>query len=236
MTPNPLIKLSTLITDDEFHAIENLKTLIAKYCPQLEVIGEAASLEQAYLLADRLKPRVVFLDIQMPGGNSLDYFDAARWGNAIVVFVTAYDEYAIQAIKVGALDYLLKPVHPDELVAAVGRIVERSRQQPFEGRLEVYVNGVYEMIAYANIVALEASGAYTRIHTDDDILISSKNIGYYEALLDDSLFLRTHKSFIVNRQKIAKVNKNERLISMVNGRALPVSVRMLPGLNVLIKR
>jgi two-component system, LytTR family, response regulator len=238
------MKLSTLIADDEFHAVENLKRLISRYCPGLQVTATAFSLKEAVELAKQHKPDAVFLDIKMPGGNTIDNFDAAAFGKAEIIFVTAYDEFAIRAIKVGALDYILKPVHPDELIQAAAKLTARFTDTAAEiapavkeASLGVYVNGGYEVIQYNDITALEALGAYTRIHTGSNkTLTSSKNIGYYSLLLHKASFCRVHKSFMINLEKVVSVNKAMRVIKMANNQFIPVSVRMLADLNSRINK
>jgi two-component system, LytTR family, response regulator len=236
--------LSTLIADDEFHAVENLKRMIARYCPGLQVVATAGSLKEAVEMAGKYRPRAVFLDIKMPGGNTIDNFDAAAFGNAEIIFVTAYDEFAIKAIKLGALDYILKPVHPDELMQAAAKLAARfgntapeAETKVKEASLCVYINGGYEVIQYSDITALEALGAYTRIHTGSNkTLTSSKNIGYYSLLLHKASFCRVHKSFMINLEKVVSVNKATRVIKMLNNQLIPVSVRMLADLTSRINK
>jgi len=243
------MKIGALIVDDEFHAAENLERLIVKYCPALTVIAKAHTIAEATQLIDTTHPQVVFLDVKMPEGNTLDQFDAALFNKTMVVFVTAYDEYAIKAIKVGALDYILKPVHPDELVAVEAKILQQHQKnaqlpqgygqkvqeviQSFSrpNAIGVYVNGEYLLLPCNDIMAFEALGAYTKIHTGSNRqLVSSKNIGYYEGLVDKQSFYRVHKSYMVNIAHVAAVDKTLRTIKMMNSQQFPVSVRLMPGL------
>jgi two-component system, LytTR family, response regulator len=249
------MKLNALIADDEFHAVENLKRLLTRYCPEIQVVATADTLAGVEALAKKHKPDVVFLDIKMPGGNTLDNFNAASFGRAQIVFVTAYDEFAIKAIKVGALDYILKPVHPDELLATAAKIKKQfeKEKQPSPGYMQnvqevleavsrtnaigVYVNGEYQLIPLNEIMAFEALGAYTKIYTGSNkLLTSSKNIGYYEELVDKNSFCRVHKSFMVNIAKIVSVDKTLRTIKMINNSLFPVSVRLMPGLMQHIRK
>jgi two-component system, LytTR family, response regulator len=220
-----------------------------RYCPALTVTAKAHTLVTALQLIATTSPKVVFLDIKMPEGNTLDNFDEAFFVNTMVVFVTAYDEYAIRAIKVGALDYILKPVHPDELVAMEAKIVQQYQKsahlpQGYGKKVQevlhafvrpntigVYVNGEYQLLPCNDITAFEALGAYTKIYTGNNRqIISSKNIGYYEDLVDKGAFCRVHKSYMVNITQIAKVDKALRTIRMTNNQQFPVSVRLMPDL------
>jgi two-component system LytT family response regulator len=249
------MKIDSIIVDDEFHAAENLERLIVRYCPALTVTAKAHTLATALQLIATTNPKVVFLDIKMPEGNTLDNFDEAFFVNTMVVFVTAYDEYAIKAIKVGALDYILKPVHPDELVALEAKIVQQYQkgahlphgygknvQQALQAfarpnSIGVYVNGEYQLLPCHDITAFEALGAYTKIYTGNNRqIISSKNIGYYEDLVDKGAFCRVHKSYMVNVTKIAKVDKAMRTIKMTNDQLFPVSVRLMPDLMSYISK
>lgn len=241
--------INSIIVDDEFHAAENLERLIVKYCPALTVTAKAYTLDTALQLIASTSPQVVFLDIKMPEGNTLDNFNEAFFVNTMVVFVTAYDEYAIRAIKVGALDYILKPVHPDELVALEAKIVQRYQKSnslpkgygkkvqealhafAYPNTIGVYVNGEYQLLPCNDITAFEALGAYTKIYTGNNRqIVSSKNIGYYQELVDKDAFCRVHKSYMVNITQIAKIDKTLRTIMMTNNQQFPVSVRLMPDL------
>jgi two-component system, LytTR family, response regulator len=243
------MKIESIIVDDEFHAAENLERLIVKYCPALTVVAKAYTRAEALQLMATTKPQVVFLDIKMPECNTLDNFDEAFFADTMVVFVTAYDEYAIKAIKVGAFDYILKPVHPDELVEVEAKIVQKFNKnkalpQHYDKKgksvihsiaqpstIGVYINGEYQILAYNDITAFEALGTYTKIHTvSNRKLVSSKNIGYYEDLVDKGVFFRVHKSYMVNISQIAKVDRSLRTIMMLNNQQFAVSVRSMPEL------
>jgi two-component system, LytTR family, response regulator len=249
------MQINAIIVDDEFHAAENLERLIVKYCHSLTVRAKAYTLQEAAQAIVDIAPQVIFLDIKMPEGNTIDRFDASLFDQSMVVFVTAYDEYAIKAIKVGALDYILKPVHPDELVAAEAKMIQQCQKkaQREEGygkivqeairisanphTIGVYVNGEYQLLPFSEITAFEALGAYTKIYTNNNRqIVSSKNIGHYEALIDKDTFCRVHKSYMVNVRHVATVDKAMRTIKMMNNQAFPVSVRLMPSLMSFISK
>jgi two-component system, LytTR family, response regulator len=249
------MKISSIIVDDEFHAAENLERLIGKYCPKLMVTAKCYTMAEAAQIIRTTNPAVVFLDIKMPEGNMIEQFDGALFANTMVVFVTAYDEYAIKAIKIGAIDYILKPVDPDELMAAeakIAQLYQKNKHVPGNGKnvqdffqaytqpgsaIGVYVNGEYQVVPCNDIMAFEALGAYTKIHTGNSRqLTSSKNIGYYEELVDSKMFYRVHKSYMVNVGHITAVDKTLRTIKMMNNQSFPVSIRLMPGLMAYISK
>lgn len=246
------MKLSAILVDDEFHAVENLKRLLKQYCPYFQVTGEAYDTAEAIELVNKLQPDIVFLDIKMPGGNTLETVCTALPRKTLVVFVTAYDEFAIQAIKFGALDYLLKPVDPGELAAAgkkamahfnipgrqngdhyamaVQQTVMAIQKSEPPALIGVYTNNEYISLRADEAITFEAIGAYTRIYaTNNREFVTSKNIGYYESLLQGvPAFFRVHKSFIINTGRISSVNKTGRTVKMNNDKFIPVSYRTMP--------
>lgn len=246
------MKLRTILVDDEFHAIENLKRLIAIHCPFLEVTGTAYDAAEAVEIITRVHPDIVFLDIKMPGGNTLDTIGSMLPPDTLVIFVTAYDEFALRAIKFGALDYLLKPVDPEELTTAAKKaldhyqVIRKLKNNHYTAAVKqtmlcvqqsappaligVYTNNEYVSLSPEDAIAFEAIGAYTRIYASDNReFVTSKNIGYYEHLLQEMpVFFRVHKSFIINTSRISSVNKNGRTVKMNNDKFFPVSYRTMP--------
>jgi two-component system LytT family response regulator len=199
-----------------------------------------------------LKPDIVFLDIKMPGGNTLDTIVKNLPPKTLVIFVTAYDEFALKAIKLGALDYLLKPVDPAELEAAGKKALEHFglvqklknnnynaavkhtllsiQQSALPALIGVYTNNEYVSLQPNDTIAFEAIGAYTRIYASGNReFVTSRNIGYYENLLQEMpVFYRVHKSFIINTSRISSVNKTDRIVKMNNDKDIPVSFRTMP--------
>jgi two-component system, LytTR family, response regulator len=249
--------LRTIIVDDEFHAVENLKRLIAKYCPQLTVSGVAYSSAEARTLIREQQPDLVFLDIKMPDGNGMELVAEMEHRHFMVIFVTAFDEFAVRAFKLGALDYILKPVDYQELAEAEKRAIRfyQSGSIPpdnYTGRVQHTVAQLNDrqpaeyicvpqgndfiMLKLPDIVALQAAGAYTRIYTlaGKDYL-TSRNLGFYEEVLYPGSFFRIHKSSIVNLQHIRKVDRNERMVILKNEMALSVSFRAMADFMAKLK-
>lgn len=245
------MQLRCILIDDEFHALANLERLIGAQCPLLEVCGTAGSLEEGEELAATVRPDIIFLDIKMPGGNTIDRISPAFFAGALVVFVTAYDEFVLRAIKLGAFDYILKPVDPGELAQTMERVqahyqaiknqgggvyhssleatMKQAAVQQTRRVLGVYANSQYCQLQFADIMTLEAAGAYTRIYTaTNKVYMVSRNIGHFEELLEMENFFRVHKSFIVNLDAISTVDKSMRTVKLNNNLTIPVSQRVMP--------
>lgn len=200
-----------LIVDDERLARRELATLLQS-CRNVEVAGEADSVRTATLAAERLHPEIIFLDIQMPGESGFDLLPSLPADTA-VVFVTAHDEYAVRAFEVNALDYLLKPVHPDRLAATLERILARpaperqsDRKLAYDDRLFVTVGSRPQFVRVDGIAAVEAAGDYTElILRDGTKALMSSPIRAWEQRLPEKHFMRIHRSTIINLEYIERV-------------------------------
>jgi two-component system LytT family response regulator len=201
-------KLKAVIVDDEKLSRENLKSLIGEYCQNIEVIGEANSVKTANSKILELEPDVLFLDINMPRQSGFDLLQSLPDKDFMVVFVTAHNEYGIQAVKVNAVDYLLKPIDINELKSAEKKLLQRRnlKEEPhlhnnYEGYKKIIVNHSqgFSIIDIENIVRLEASRNYTKIYLNDETEItSSKNLKEFEDILNNKTFCRIHKSHLIN--------------------------------------
>lgn len=220
--------INAFIIDDETRSREIIKELLDKYCPEIETIGEASSGEEAYPLISSLNPKLVFLDIEMPYEDGFDFLKRFDKIPFEVVFVTAYNQYAIQAIRICALDYLLKPLSITDLKNTVERAKERILNQHAHSRYELLLQNLkrnknaehhkiaipardgLEFIDIKDIIALEADGSYTNIRmTDNRKLLSTRNLKEYEEFLPEDLFFRAHHSFIINLHHIRNYHKGE---------------------------
>lgn len=206
--------LTAIIVDDEMSNIENLTILLKKYCPGISVAGTASNAEQALLLIREIKPALLFLDIQMPGKNGFDMLKEISTPDFEVIFVTAYDQYAIQAIKFSAIDYLLKPVNINELVNAVDKAVVAAQKKKHNERLENLINSISNknqlriaivsnketiFLSPETILFCKSDNNYTTFYLKGgQKYISSKPIFEYEELLSNDGFIRCHQSYLVN--------------------------------------
>jgi len=232
-----------LIVEDEPGNVRMLKKLLETYCPQINVLGEAGSVDTAFELIKTTKPELVFLDIEMPGGNAFTLLDKLKPLNFEVIFVSAYDNYTLKAIKYSALDYILKPVNIEELINAVNKVSEKINSLQFQQRIEslmsnlntskkslqslaVPANFGYEFIVVNNIIRCESSGKYTYFYVNDGRkIISVKNLKEYEDLLSPDIFFRIHHSHLININFIKRYHKGNGIIEMEDGIKIPIASR-----------
>jgi two-component system, LytTR family, response regulator len=199
--------IRALLVDDEAPARSELRYLLAAH-PEVEVVGEAASAPEALKLAAAVPYDVVFLDVEMPGFSGLD---AARLvhdrpNRPELVFVTAHEQYAVEAFAVEALDYLLKPVDPARLAQVVKRLSHRETPPPVE-KLPVVSGGQTVLLDWDEVHFARADGDYSRIHTYDRSYLCTQSLRQLEAALPDRRFARIHRSYLVNLAKVAAVKR-----------------------------
>ena len=236
--------INTIVVDDEPRNIKILKNLLDEFCPGVEVIGEADNIESAAALIKTNAPDLVFLDIEMPFGNAFDLLDKLAPVNFQVIFVTAFDNYALKAFRYYALDYLLKPVDIEELKIAVKKAAERVKEKNMSQKLDVFLQTIKpgkpalqkvglptnDGLVFTNIediVRCEASGSYTIIYLQDkQKFIVSKSLKEYEDLLPEETFCRIHHSHIVNLAFVKKYFKGRGgYIEMMDNTTIEVATR-----------
>jgi two-component system, LytTR family, response regulator len=236
--------IKALIIDDEANAREVLGSLLATYCPEIEVIGMAGTVADGFMMIQQLKPQLIFLDVKMQGETGFDLI--ARFQNPPfkVIFVTAYDHYALKAIKFSALDYLLKPVNDVELVNAVQKakdyILDKSHMDNLQNlitnlknpndkknKIAISTQVGIEMVEIDSIVRCESSGSYTTLFLKDQRpIISSKDLKNYQELLEDYNFFRVHDSHLISYYHIQKVlNEDGGVVLTSSNERIPISRR-----------
>jgi two-component system, LytTR family, response regulator len=212
--------LSTIIIDDELPAINYLSSVIKEFIPSLNIVATATLVSEGIKLIKFHNPDIIFLDIQLPDASGFDLLDALPELDSKVVMVTAYDQYAIKAIKARVSDYLLKPVDPDELIETIEYLLSESKVELDNHQKTITVNyrDKDEFIAYSDIVMLKSDGSYTEIFLKSgEIKIASKNLSHYQKEICPSIFFRCHRSFIINLNFIENVSKGDnRLITLIN--------------------
>lgn len=213
------MRIRSIIVDDEKHGRENLSGILREHCPDVLIAGEAGSVEGAIDLINELNPDLVFLDIEMPranGFNLLERFDAPDFE---VIFVTAFDNYAIKAIRFSAVDYILKPINYKELKSAVDKVrtrfqrreenkriheLFRNLQQPENPRIGLPVADRIEFVGIRDIIHCKGEGNYTHIYFENNKhLLVAKTLVEFEELLQEYSFIRTHKSHLVNLRHVS---------------------------------
>lgn len=208
-----MLSLKTLIVDDEWLVRSELKTMLAGY-PEITFIGEAANVAQAIPLIQKNPPDVIFLDIQMPGASGFDLLDQVETA-ARIIFITAYDKYALRAFEVNALDYLLKPISKERLAKAVKKLssnepaaVQPGKRAAYDDVIYVIVNGALKFIKLSLLKCITAEGNYSYIvYADKPRALVSKTLQEWEELLPEKHFVRIHRSAIVNFDYVEQVKK-----------------------------
>ncbi len=248
--------LRTLIVDDEPDARENLRIMLEDTCPEVEVAALASSAEHARDLIALHHPQALFLDIKMPGEDGFSLLRSISHLELPVVFTTAYDGFALQAFRQNALDYLEKPIDPEDLRRAVRKLIRivgdpddgahhhasldaliNDPDSPLSKRVAVPGRDGLVLIRHEDITHLEASNSYTTVFTNDGRkVISSKNIRVFETHLDAKRFFRVHKSYIINLEHLKGFSRGEGNMALLdNGALIPVSRRRLPDLLGMIE-
>lgn len=237
--------ITTLIIEDEPNVAEVLRKMLGLLCPNLEIIGETGSVNSAVSLIKEMKPKLVFMDIELEDGTGFDVLQKVEHKDIKVIFTTAYNQYAIKAFKFSAVDYLLKPINPEELKEAVNRattsINEKANYEELLHQIStkksenivLKTQNQRYVIAIDSIVRLQADGAYTMFITEDKTLVVSKNIKYYQDLLDDD-FIRCHQSHLVHKKHIKRLDSDTNL-HLSNGDVVPVSRRNKEGILAVLE-
>ena len=246
-------KITTLIVEDDYKSQELLLHLVSKYCLAIEVIGVASTLEQSIELINNLKPQLVLLDIHLNTDLSFELFDKVDFAEFETIFTTAYNEYALKAFKHQAVDYILKPIVIDELVNAVEKCIKRidekksfesrnfletiKKQKPNSEYLSIFSLGKVDVIKKENIVFCKSDGSYTTFYLrTNEEFVSSKNLGWYEELLENDYFFRIHHSYIINLDHLITITKKEGYsCEMINNISLPIAKRRQESLRTFLR-
>jgi two-component system LytT family response regulator len=205
------MKLTAIIVDDERLARRELRSLLSEFA-EISIIGEAENLTEAVNLIQNQKPDVIFLDIQLQNENGFDLLEKVE-KDFKLIFVTAFDEFAIRAFEINALDYLLKPVNPERLAKTLERLLETDekpeknwRKLEYEDRLFIEIGERSKFLKISSIKCICADGDYTQIFTDDGKKhLVTKPLKEWEDRLPEKFFVRIHRSTIVNLEFIEKV-------------------------------
>jgi len=210
--------LNAIIVDDERLARVNLRKLLVLH-PEIRIAGEASSCENALELINLHNPELIFLDIQLSGETGFDLLEVIN--NSIkIIFVTAYDEYAIRAFEVNAIDYLLKPVNPERLKIAIERVIKKEKAQEKEAKSYEYSDSIYvrmsnyasRFIKISSITFIEPVGNYSRIVTSEGKhCLVLKTLKQWQEELPDANFVRIHRSSIVNIEHVDHIEKKSNI-------------------------
>jgi len=236
--------IKVLIIDDETKARNVLNYYITHFIPVIADIRQAASVLEAREILLDFQPNIVFLDIEMPHQNGFDFLVGLENTDFEIIFTTAYNHYAIQAIRFSALDYLLKPIDPDDLTNAVLKFIDKY--DPVKQKKQLYQNlisnidkdniddfrlavpsdaGIF-FFNVSEILHVQSDGNYSLIYLEGKkSFLSSKTLGHYEDMLDQFDFIRTHKSHLVNPAHISFISNDNEFIILSDGSKAEISRR-----------
>lgn len=233
--------LNIVIVEDEKHNREDLRTQLSELDPSLKVVGEAASKTEALQVIHQSQPDLVLMDIELHEGTGFDVLNELPQTNFEVIFTTAFEHYALKAIKFSSLDYLLKPINSEELRTAIEKARLKKDEELRRKQLEVLLSTLdqkqeqrniclstadgIEFIQTSQIQYCEANGSYTNFFLKGgQKLIVSKNLKEYESLLNDHDFMRVHNSFLINLKEVKRFVKSDGgYILMKDGQTISIS-------------
>jgi two-component system, LytTR family, response regulator len=235
--------IKTIIIEDEEKTLFVIKDLIHRYAPHLQVIGCASHVEPATDLVESVQPQLVFMDVQIGDGTGFDVLRALSARNFELVFITAYDNYALEAIRFAAIDYLLKPVGIAEFKTAIERVDNRLKEKTQYTQLETLIHNLsqtdagnkklsipsvsgYEFVNLSDIAWCKSEGSYTVFFLADKTKItSSRNIGYYEEIMNTNDFYRVSNSVMFNLRFLKSYSRNSGTVVLNDGTELSISTR-----------
>jgi two-component system, LytTR family, response regulator len=218
-------KIKAIIVDDEESARNVLSNLITRFCPQVEIVTTCSNVIEAIEAIKEHQPNVVFLDIEMPNYAGYEIVSFFEEINFEIIFVTAYDQYAIKAFEISAVDYLLKPVEIERLKNSVEKLTTKielnhshtnykALTQNLESneltKIVVRHNGEQQIISVNEIITIEANESYSCIHTIKGKYLASKNLKHFETIFsENNSFFRSHKSWMINLSHLVKFSKSK---------------------------
>lgn len=248
--------LRTVVVDDEVMARETIIDMLNLFCGDVEVIGEASGVNTGYEIINHHKPDLVLLDIKMGDGTGFDLLNKFETINFHVIFITAFEEYAIQAFKFSALDYLLKPIDPEELTAAI----QKAKTLISQNNLELRINTLFDnlrninqdkrkklvlkttgnvhVVDLANVIRCQSDKNYTHFFTSDgEHIVVSKTLKEFDELLSEFDFFRVHQSHLINLDYIKRYDKSDGgFLVMKDDTRVPVSFRKKDELMKFFKK
>lgn len=222
--------MKAIIIDDNLKCIESLTGLLDVFCPDITLLGTANDIDSGSELIDETNPELVFLDIELGEENAFDLLKGIKTKNFTIIFVTGHSGFGAQAFKENAVDYLIKPIDPEELIKAIHKAKQkRSTPKSSTSITKLRIPGIsgIELVDIQEIEYLEADSKYTHIHCrNGQKYTSSKPIGEFEEKLINTHFFRVHRSYMVNLDCVTKYSKTENgMLSLTSGKEIEVSRR-----------
>lgn len=233
--------IKTIIIDDEPHCVDRILSFIERQPNTFQVLATCNTIEEALDVVPTLKPDLIFLDIKVHNKTGFDFLKAIEQVDFKIIFTTAFDKYAIKAFKFSAFDYLLKPIDYHDFIDAIERLKTKINSINFENQIKNLLINLkpehkkiitipsltgFETVPVDDIIHLEADTSYTHIFTKDRKILVSKPIKFYEDLLDENTFIKTHKSHLININHVKKYFKGKQsYVLMSDHKNVPISVR-----------
>lgn len=254
-------KINVIIIDDEQEACSNLQNILNEFIEeQINILAFANSTGEAEEKINKLQPDAIFLDIEMANENAFQFLERMQPFQFEIIFVTAYDEYAVRAFKLNAVDYILKPINIAELNEAVKKLSEKLRlkrllqhqtsdysdlaqqmnQKKKQHQIILRDKNDLEVVPFKDVLYVKAMGSYAQIvflkGNTEKSLVMSRSIADYEDMLPSDIFFRAHKSYLVNCQFVKRIIREEQLsVELTNTTVLPVSRRRLSEMILFLK-
>ncbi|AXJ02290.1 two component transcriptional regulator, LytTR family [Cyclonatronum proteinivorum] len=246
--------IKAVIIDDQPENRDYLRTQLADYTDRIELTGEAGSVAAGIALIGYAKPGLIFLDVELGDGSGFDLLEAVPEFSGRVIFVTAFERYAVRAFRANAIDYLLKPVGTAELEEAIARVMhsrtedeplyrkalqnaalQRADQLPLQNIVISSLQGK-EMIASSNISFIEADNTYSVVYlADGSKITASRPLLEFQEILDDQRFFRVHRSYLINVKHLKRFQARESCAQLVSGQTVPVSRRKAAAFSSFIR-
>ena len=231
------MKLNAIIVEDEVNSREILRNYLTKYCPMVSLLGEAATIKEGLDLINTKELDLVFLDVEMPFGNAFDLLDQLPDRNFETVFVTAYNQYALDALNAHAAYYLMKPISIDELIKAVVYVSEiREKEKTIgdriltpklnkvDGKISLPQQDGFQVLNVSDILYCKADDNYTELYLEKKKILVSKTLKCFEDALSEYTFARIHKSYLVNVNEVVRYKRGKGgSVVISNGKEIMVS-------------
>ncbi len=243
--------MNVIIIEDEKNAQEVLVNLLNLIDPNIFIKGIADNVKEGILLINKSNPDIIFLDIHLKKNTGFDLLEKLENFNGKIVFITAYDKYAVRAFKYSAFDYILKPINPNELKETLKKLKKDiDKEYRFNEMIEVLKHNTKDtenpkiilktqtnqyILTIKEIIRCESEGAYTRFFTKNKKYLTSKNLKFYNNILEEYGFIRTHQSHLVNAALVKEIN-SDGTITMNDGTIIPISTRKKASVSRLLKK
>ncbi len=232
--------IKALIVEDEHYISKGLQILIEELNKNIKIIGISPSVKDAIYKTDKLKPNLIFLDIKLLDGTAFDFLKKTTHKEFKTIFITSYNEYAIQALKAGAVDYILKPIDISELEEAIDKVITHSKKEEtinLQNKIVLNFLNETQIVDLNKLLYCKSHKGYTTFFMENNKeYLTSKPLKEYEIILSKNNFIRSHQSYFVNSNYIDKFDSKNKVIYLENGISIPVSARKVTTIHSLLHK